>query len=198
MPRYNPYRTYIMNTIIIGCGATMENGFGGPVKCERDQFDKSGCYPHALHTHHNCTTVDINPACSPSIVLNFATPDRSELVRKIGNEKFDLIVLEFLPNRFYHTPEYCSDIITNCSYILTATGKVFIPFLRNVNAVLPKTIFSFFGYKLIHESTDYSLIYPIVSAIAGKYADEYMMTYKYHTSLCASDNTPAHFFVFKR
>jgi hypothetical protein len=130
--------------------------------------------------------------------LNFATPDRAELVRKIGNKKFDLIVLEALPNYFFYTPDNCSNIIANCNYILTATGKVFIPLLRDVNAEMPKTIFSHFGYKLIHESADYSLIYPIVSAIAGKYSAEYMMIYKYDASLYSSDNTPIHYFVFKR
>ena len=176
----------------------MENGFGGPVKCERDQFDKSGCYPHALHTHHNCTTVDINPACSPSIVLDFATPDRAELVRKIGNKKFDLIVLEALPNYFFYTPDNCSNIIANCNYILTATGKVFIPLLRDVNAEMLKIIFYRFGYKLIHESTDYSLIYPIVSAVAGKYFDEYLMKNKNQVLRFTNIDMPVHYFLFKR
>jgi hypothetical protein len=130
--------------------------------------------------------------------LDFATPDRAELVRKIGNEKFDLIVLEYLPDDFYTIPEYCISMIRNCNYILTATGKVFIPLLTDENAILPKKAFSLFSYKLIHESTDYSLIYPIVSAVAGKYSDEYVMACHY-MELCGTTNDiPVHYFVFKR
>ncbi len=187
-----------MKTIIIGCGATMENGFGGSLRYEGDQFDKSGWYPHALHTHHNCTTVDIDPACSPSIVLDFATPDRAELVRKIGNKKFDLIVLEALPNYFFYTPDNCSNILANCNYILTATGKVFIPLLRDVNAEMLKIIFYRFGYKLIHESTDYSLIYPIVSAVAGGNAYEYMMRYRLQIIKKEKYHIYQNYFLFKR
>jgi hypothetical protein len=150
-----------MKTIIIGCGATMENGFGGPIRYKRGQFDGRGCYPHALHTHPNCTTVDIDPACSPSIVLNFATPDLAKLVRKIGNEKFDLIVLETLPDCIYNMAKYFGNIIRNCNYISTEIGQVFIPFINDENAQLLSIYFHFYGYKLIHKSHDFSLIYHI-------------------------------------
>jgi hypothetical protein len=158
-----------MKTIIIGCGATMEKGFGGTAKFSGDNW-----YPHALHTHTHCTTVDINPTCSPSIVLNFTTPNRAELVRKIGNEKFDLIVLENLP-LFLLYKNTLNTIVTNSNYILSEIGHIFIPMVLDTDIERLEKAFSIYGFRLIRKSNDLSLIYPIITAFTGRYADEYMM-----------------------
>ncbi len=187
-----------MKTIIIGCGATMENGFGGPVRYDGYEYDESGWYAHALHTHAHCTTVDINPACSPSIVLDFATPDRAELVRKIGHKKFDLIVLESLPNGFYTRSHDLEKIVTNCSYISSEIGLILIPLICDKNTKRLEKAFSDHAFRLFRKSSDLSLIYPIISAFTGRYADEYMMKYKNQVLILTRNDIPAHYFLFKR
>jgi hypothetical protein len=61
-----------------------------------------------------------------------------------------------------------------------------------------KIIFYRFGYKLIHESTDYSLIYPIVSAVAGGNAYEYMMRYRLQIIKKEKYHIYQNYFLFKR
>ncbi|MCK5818279.1 MAG: hypothetical protein KAH18_03305 [Psychromonas sp.] len=79
-----------MRTIVIGCGKTVEKVYGLNIKFAKDQLR----YPIAFHTHAHCTTVDINPICSPTVVMDICTADPSEVTDKLGHNLYDLIVLE--------------------------------------------------------------------------------------------------------
>jgi len=166
-----------MRTLVVGCGNAIEKGFGGPVRYVGEEYSGVGWYSHALHTHPtNCTTVDKDPRCEPSVVLDFTTDDHREVIHKLGHEKFNLIVLENLSYNAY------SDIhlIRNCHSILSETGQIFIPQVDIENGEdLPiKMAFSSMSFRLIHESNDFLRIYPIISAFTGKYADQFIMKYR--------------------
>ncbi len=184
-----------MKTIVIGCGPTMADRSGGPLRADEIPPE---WFPHSLHTHPNCTTVDIDARCSPSVVLNFATPDPAELIGKIGNEKFDLIVLESLPNDLYVDSYFLGKIVTNCNYISNEIGHILIPLELDKNIELLEKAFATHGFRLIRVSDDFSLIYPIISAFTGRYTDEYMMRYRLQLLIYKKINLNRHYLLFKR
>ncbi len=184
-----------MRTIVIGCGSTIENAWGGPVRYYHESGE-CGNYPHALHIHTNCTTVDIDARCNPSVVLDFTASNYLELIHKLGREKFDLIVLENLPYRIYREEYKFRNLVKNCHYILSEIGQVFIPLVQGEEVERVEWVFSRLCFRLIHASYDFSRIYPIISAFTGRYADEFIMR---NTSHCLLEEEMDFFYlVFKR
>ena len=140
-----------------------------------------GTKPHALHNHTNCTTVDINQSVYPSICLDFATKYFNDVLTKLGRQQFTLIVLEALPYWLYIDEDFVH-LLENCNSILTETGKILIPMVREdqVNRII--TGFTQYGFRNTLKGIDFYQIYPLISKFTdhGTYADLYITRYNTH------------------
>lgn len=152
----------------------MQGGYGGPltgVGC--------GKYPHAIHTHANCLTVDISSSCSPSILMDICKATELELLSHFEHKKFDLVVLENLPLECYFDYSKFVAMVSNCAFILSDIGKIFLPYIPSKAVGYIKCVFALFAFRLIQNSSDCSSMYPTIWKLAGaKYVDEYMMVAK--------------------
>lgn len=161
-----------MKTVIIGCGELYSQSF---------RSSRLSTMPHALHNHTNCTTVDINQSVYPSVCLDFATKDFNDVLTMLGRQQFGLIVLEALPIWLYMDKDF-DHLIKNCNSILTETGNIMIPMVReeHLNPII--TGFTQFGFILTHKGIDFYQIYPLISKLTdhGTYADQYITRYNTH------------------
>lgn len=184
-----------MKTIIIGCGSTMENGYGEDVRSKEDQC---GWYAHALHTHSNCTTVNIEEGCSPSLVLDFCTDDHVYVLKKLGYDKFDLIILEDLPTYLLTTRSKLKNICKNSYYISTEICKIIVQLAFEEHVEYIADIFLEYSFKLIGNSHDSLRIYPLISSLAGRYSDEYVLRNDVNMKLWKTLFSNTSYLVFKR
>ena len=183
-----------MNTIVIGCGSSVENVYAGHSKSLSYPW-----YPYKHHDHKNCVTVDINAICSPDVVMDFTTGDIREVQKKFKGEKFDLIVLENLPTEIYHNNnDNTYNLVRNISLISTETSYVFIPRAFNVDYVI--RLFLQHGFYLKIKSNDFRLISTIISSFIGREFEIYIfgkqIQNKLVNQLSGRDTFP--YLLFKR
>ncbi|MCK5818903.1 MAG: hypothetical protein KAH18_06540 [Psychromonas sp.] len=152
----------------------IENGAGGT----RPLWELPK-FLHDLHTHPNCTTVDIFPLVEPTAVMDICDADHGEIVSKLGHEKFDLIVLESLPQPCFLNSQKLGNMVINCLFLLSDIGKIYIPFASPKDAETTQEVFAMFAFRLIQNSSQSSFMYPTIRRLAGdKYVDEYLMKNK--------------------
>jgi len=157
-----------MKTIVIGCGATVEKIHG----LDRNVPGHFLRFAVALHRHSHCVTIDKDPVCSPSVLMDFVMVGRNALQAKLAHQKFDLIVLENLPVSIFQCPYRLAALLKNCRSILSATGQVFLPRVVNCPPVIQSFVAN--GFRLILEHNDMSLIYPIIFSFIGPLANIYI------------------------
>lgn len=156
-----------MNTIIIGCGSTVDKIYPRPPNSFSPDW-----YPYRHHNHKNCITVDINPICSSDILIDMTSSSLAEVNVKIGYKKFNLVVLENLPAIIFHSALKMSILLRNISLISTFPSMVFIP--RSTNPVQTIEHFSSYGFTLKLKSHDFNLVNSVVSSFIGEHFEEYI------------------------
>lgn len=160
----------------------MEGGFGGPKIPRYSKYnDGLSFYPHAIHTHTHCTTVDKNEECSPSVVMDFCVSDYPRHLSLLNKQKFDLIVLENLPFTIYSNKNKLEALVLNCLRFSSEIAQVFIPLINEEDDYFKNIMHYFSKYFILRRKTnetDLTLIYRSISSIAGRYTDEYMTKHK--------------------
>ena len=158
-----------MNTLVIGCGSSVENGYGG-----HDTSLNSPWCAYRHHDHKNCVTVDIDAICSPDVVMDFTTGNTFEITKNFKGKKFDLIVLENLPTTiYYNNNNKIYNLVRNILLISTETSYVFIP--KAVNTMQVIACFYSHGFDLKIQSNDFRLISGIISSFIGREFDNYIL-----------------------
>lgn len=192
----------MMRTIIIGCGNTMENGFGGPKISKYNKYNEGlSFYPHAIHTHTNCTTVDILAECTPSVVMDFCVSNLLRHSNILNKQKFDLIVLENLPYKVFRDKAKLEALVLNCLRFSSEIAQVIIPLITEEADYFKNIMHYFSEYFIlsrITNETDLTLIYRSISSVAGRYNDEYIAKYKVYCGNALRYDAVMKFAVFKR